>query len=112
MVNPSNIVRLLSLPVIWMGIVQMCFGMLSFAVFQDNIGKAVMEPAVFLIVIASILLYRLKKNDVSNVSYRDSLMFASLTWVLTGIMGGVPIMLITDISFTDAVFELDLRSES
>lgn len=105
MVNPSNIVRLLSLPVLWMGIVQICFGMLSFAVFQDDIGKAFVEPAFLFIVVASILLYRLKKNDVSNVSYRDALMFASLTWVLTGIMGGVPIMLITDISFTDSVFE-------
>lgn len=105
MVHPANIVRLLSLPVLWMGIVQICFGLISFVVFQDNVGKAFMKPAFFFIVIAFILLYRLKKCDMSNVSYRDALMFASLTWGLTGVMGGIPIMLVTDISFTDAVFE-------
>lgn len=105
MVSPTNIVRLLSLPVLWMGIVQTSFGLLSFLVFQDNVGKAFIQPALFFIVLASIFLYRLKKYDVKDISYRDALMFASLTWIVTGIMGGFPIMLVTGISFTDAVFE-------
>lgn len=105
MISAKNITRLLSMPVLWMGIVQVSFGLLSFFIFQDNIGKAFIEPAFILIVIAIILLYRLKKGEHYDISYRDALMFATLTWIVTGILGGLPIMLVTGISFTDAVFE-------
>lgn len=105
MVSPTNIGMLLSLPVLWMGIVQTIFGLLSFFVFQDNVGRAFVQPALFFIFVASIFLYRLRKYYVKDISFRDALMFATLTWIVTGIMGGFPIMLVTDISFTDAVFE-------
>lgn len=105
MVSTKNITRLLSLPVLWMGIVQLIFGLMSFFIFQDNVGKAFFEPAFILITVAIIFLYRLKKGNNQDISYRDALMFATLTWVVTGILGGLPIMLVTHISFTDAVFE-------
>jgi trk system potassium uptake protein len=105
MVSPQNIARLLSLPVLWMGIVQLVFGLISFFVFQDNVGKAFIEPASIFIVFAAIFLYRLKKHAVKDISYRDALIFATLTWIVTGILGGLPIMLVTQVSFTDAVFE-------
>jgi trk system potassium uptake protein len=105
MVSPNNIVRLLSLPVLWMGIVQISFGLISLFVFQDDVAKAFLEPAVVFIVIAAIFLYRLNKYHVKEISYRDALMFATLTWVVTGILGGIPIMLVTAASFPDAVFE-------
>ncbi|NDW22157.1 TrkH family potassium uptake protein [Alteromonas hispanica] len=105
MVSPRNIVRLLSLPVLWMGVVQASFGILSFAKFQDNVGKAFMQPALVMITFSLLLIYRLKKYRVDEVSYRDALMFAALTWVVTSILGGVPIMLVTHVSFTDGVFE-------
>lgn len=105
MVNPSNIGRLLSLPILWMGCVQLSFGLLSLFMFKDNVGKAFILPALFFAAIGILSLYRLKKSDVKDISYRDALIFATLTWVVTGILGGIPIMLVTGISFTDAVFE-------
>jgi len=105
MVSAKNISRLLSLPVLWMGIVQLSFGLLSFFIFQDNVGKAFIEPAFLLVIISVFFLYRLKKGDNHDISYRDALMFATLTWIVTGVLGALPIMFVTDISFTDAVFE-------
>lgn len=105
MISVKNITRLLSLPVLWMGGVQLSFAFLSTFVFQDNVGKDFFEPAIVLTFVAITLLYSLKKSDKSEISYRDALMFATLTWVVTGILGGLPIMLVTHVSFTDAVFE-------
>ncbi|MBE0351788.1 trk system potassium uptake protein TrkH [Pseudoalteromonas lipolytica] len=105
MISLRNITRLLSLPVLWMGIVQLSFGALSLFFFRDNVGKAFMIPSLILIILSLMFLYRFKKAGQNDFSYRDALMFATLTWIVTGILGGLPIMLVTKISFTDAVFE-------
>lgn len=78
MISTKNITRLLSLPVLWMGLVQLSFGLLSFFVFQDNVGKAFIEPALVLILVAIVFLYRLKKSDNHDVSFRDALVFTLL----------------------------------
>jgi len=54
---------------------------------------------------AFLLSVLLRKSELHKVTFRDALMFASLTWVLTGFLGALPIHLVTDVSMTDAVFE-------
>ncbi len=105
MVSIKNIIRLLALPVLWMGLVQLCFGLLSMFLFRDNIGKAFINPALIYIAVATFLIYRLKKENLRDINYREALMFATLTWVVMGLLGGIPVMFVTGVSYTDAVFE-------
>lgn len=104
-VNGKNTLRLLSLPMLWMGIVQLTFGLLSFFVFQDGIAKYFLSDSLLMILGSMLITFSLRKTDISDVSFRDALMFATLTWVLTGVLGSIPIMSVTHVSFTDAVFE-------
>jgi trk system potassium uptake protein len=104
-VNGKNTLRLLSLPMLWMGIVQLSFGFFSFFVFRDGIAKYFFSDSLLMILGSMFITYSLRKTDISDVSFRDALMFATLTWVLTGGLGSLPIMSVTHVSFTDAVFE-------
>lgn len=47
----------------------------------------------------------LRKSELHKVTFRDALIFASLTWVLTGFLGALPIHFVTKVSMTDAIFE-------
>ncbi len=105
MINLKNTVRLLVMPMLWMGIVQGSFGLLSLFVFQDHISGDFFSPSAVMILGAFLFSVLLRKSELHKVTFRDALMFASLTWVLTGFLGALPIHLVTDVSMTDAVFE-------
>lgn len=105
MLNLANTLLLLSVPVLWMGVVQLCFGLLSRWVFDDGVALFFMESAIPMIMLPLLLVALAWKRRLSMVSYRDALLFATLTWIITGILGALPIMLIVEVSFTDAVFE-------
>jgi Trk-type K+ transport systems, membrane components len=105
MLNLANTLLLLSVPVLWMGVVQLCFGLLSRWVFDDGLMLIFAESALPMILVALAMLLIVWKRRLKTVSYRDALLFATLTWVVTGVLGGLPIMLIAQVSFTDAVFE-------
>ncbi|WP_340680820.1 TrkH family potassium uptake protein [Paraglaciecola sp.] len=104
-VNSKNTLRLLSLPILWMGIVQLVFGLLSLLVFQDGIAETFLSLCLLMISCSLLLTLTLRKTNLKEVSFRDALMFATLTWFLTGVLGSLPIMHVTQVSFTDAVFE-------
>ena len=104
-VNSKNTLRLLALPMLWMGIVQLIFGLLSLLVFHDGIANIFLSLCLLMIGAAILLTLTLRKTDLKRITFRDALMFATLTWVETGILGSLPIMQITQVSFTDAVFE-------
>ncbi|EGR2797267.1 potassium transporter [Vibrio navarrensis] len=93
------------MPMLWMGIVQGSFGLLSLFVFQDHISGDFFSPSALMMFSAFLLSVLLRKSELHKVTFRDALMFASLTWVLTGFLGALPIHLVTDVSMTDAVFE-------
>jgi trk system potassium uptake protein TrkH len=93
------------MPMLWMGIVQGSFGLLSLFIFQDHISGDFFSPSAVMMVTAFLLSVSLRKSELHKVTFRDALMFASLTWVLTGFLGALPIHLVTDVSMTDAVFE-------
>ena len=105
LVNGKTTLRLLALPLMWMGIVQVFFGVLSIAVFQDGVGKVFVVGGLGMIACATAVTLWLQKVQLTQVTFRDALMFATFTWMLTGALGAVPIMFITDLSFTDALFE-------
>lgn len=105
MINSRATLYLLSFPIGLMGTVQGVFSLLSLVVFHDHQEVAFFEPASAMLVIAVLLLMTARKSSVPKIGFRDALLFATLTWVICGMLGGVPIILTTGISFTDGVFE-------
>ncbi len=105
MINARNTGRLLAMPVLWMALVQLTFGLLSLFFFRDQNARNFFEPALPMLLFAVALLSRIKRQELPNISLRDALIFASSTWLIMGVVGGLPIMYVTHASFTDAVFE-------
>lgn len=105
MVNIENTTRLLAMPTAWMGSVQIFFGVLSLSLFKDEVSLAFLEPGVAMVVLAGLMYAVKRKSNTGRISYRNALLFATFTWVIAGLLGAVPIFLITHVSFTDAVFE-------
>ncbi|KKD01090.1 TrkH family potassium uptake protein [Photobacterium halotolerans] len=105
MVNPRNTFRLLAMPMLWMGFVQLSFGLLSLFIFNDHISRLFLAPGLFMVLGSAIVSVILRQSKLDKVTFRDALIFASLTWVLTGILGAIPIHLVTDVNYSDAVFE-------
>lgn len=88
-----------------MGIVQLFFAVLSFFIFRDKEIIAFFIPASIMLTSAIILFYKSKTLDYTTVSPRSALLFASMSWVVMGVLGAIPIINITHISFSDGVFE-------
>lgn len=105
MINVKTTTRLLSMPIIWMGVVQFFFSLLSLFLFHDHVSLEFFVPATLLIFTGSLLFYVFKNVDLSKSSYRDALIFASFSWVVLGILGGFPILSVTGVNFSDSVFE-------
>ena len=100
-----NTLHLLAFPIGLMGTVQMAFAILSLAVFEDHEVTQFFFPAISMIAAASFLLLITRKFDASKINFRDALLFATLTWIITGVLGAIPIIVVTHISITDGVFE-------
>tara|TARA_R110002167_G_scaffold348281_1_gene559494 strand:- start:5474 stop:7006 length:1533 start_codon:yes stop_codon:yes gene_type:complete len=96
---------LLAFPIGCMGLVQFCFAWLSLFTFRDNQASAFFIPSLVMLISAFILFYKFRQLDYSKVSPRIALLFASISWVVMGLLGAMPIINITHVSFTDGVFE-------
>ena len=96
---------LLAFPIGSMGVVQLCFALLSFFIFRDKQSVAFFTPSLIMIAAAVTLFYKSKKLDYTTVSPRSALLFASMSWVVMGLLGAIPIINVTHISFSDGVFE-------
>lgn len=105
MINSRATLYLLAFPIGLMGTVQGVFALLSLVVFHDHQEVAFFEPASVMLVVAMLLLMTAKNRASPKIGFRDALLFATLTWVICGVLGGVPIILTTGVSFTDGVFE-------
>jgi trk system potassium uptake protein TrkH len=104
-VNIEITLRLLALPVLWMGFVQLFFAVLSLVVFHDGQVWHFLDPALAMLFFGIATFIKVNKGDLSKAGYRDALVFATATWLIAGLLGAFPIMTITHISYTDAVFE-------
>ncbi len=105
MVNSTITIRLLAMPVVWMGATQLLFGLSSIIIFKDHIGIDFLYPSLVMLLSGAVLFLLTRSTDLSRTSFRDALTFATITWIVAGLLGAVPIMLVTHTSFTDAVFE-------
>jgi trk system potassium uptake protein TrkH len=97
--------RLLAFPVLLMGVIQLIFGFISILVFHDSVAGQFLFPGIITIFLSLALIINRNKTDLEQISYRESMLFVTLTWILCGISGAIPIQTIGQISFTDAVFE-------
>ncbi len=105
MVNLKTSSRLLSMPVLWMGIVQAVFSLLSLLLFRDQVFAEFFYPGLAMMTVGWLLFYLLRKVDLSQAGFRDALIFATMTWILTGFLGAFPIMEVTGVGLADGVFE-------
>jgi trk system potassium uptake protein TrkH len=110
--NGDNVVNrlvtlfLLAFPVALMGLVQLFFALLSWFVFHDHEEAPFGYSAAGMILCAALLLLASPgKFEVSTIRYRDALLYSTMTWVIFSLLGAIPIIMITGVSITDAVFE-------
>jgi trk system potassium uptake protein TrkH len=105
MINFQNTLRLLGMPVLWMGIVQFVFGLLSLFLFRDHVSTQFFYPSLLMMMASLVISWLFRKSKLSQVTFRDALLFSTFTWILVGILGGIPIKLVTGVNFSDATFE-------
>ncbi|WBA10132.1 TrkH family potassium uptake protein [Salinivibrio kushneri] len=105
MINFKNTLRLLGMPILWMGVVQFVFGLLSLFLFRDGVSKHFFYPSLLMMISSLAISWLFRQSKLNQVTFRDALLFSTLTWVLVGLLGGIPIELVTGVNFTDATFE-------
>ncbi|WP_370589723.1 TrkH family potassium uptake protein [Saccharophagus sp. K07] len=105
MINLRATLYLLAFPVGFMGLVQACFALLSWAVFGDHKELVFAIPAAIMLVCAFAFFTTSRRSVELQIGFRDALLFATFTWIIMSFLGAVPILFITGVSFTDAVFE-------
>ena len=105
MINRTATFYLLSFPIGLMGTVQIGFALLSLIVFKDHKETEFFIPAITMLAVALFCFSVAKRFNTSKIGFRDALLFAVLTWIMCGVLGAIPIILITKVSFTDGVFE-------
>jgi len=105
MINIRAMLYLLAFPIGLMGLVQLIFAALSEYIFRDGEDFHFLFSALISIAFAILLVILFRKFDAKRIGYRDSMLFATSTWVLCGAIGGIPVMLSAHVTFTDAFFE-------
>lgn len=99
------LLKLLSIPLAWVGFVQFIFAWLNVFYFRDGTGTHFFfsSALVFLIAIA---FWAFSQNvPLTKIYPQDGLLFATFTWLLAGLCSAIPIYLVTDVSWIDATFE-------
>lgn len=105
LINVRPVTYLLALPIGSMGLVQVVFALLSLFTFRDRQIGAFFYPGIVMLLLALMLYSNVRKYDFSQMKPRAALLFATISWVVMGLLGSLPIILITGVSFTDGVFE-------
>ena len=88
-----------------MGVVQLSFALLSLLVFHDHEEVLFFDANLILASAGVVLIFLARGFDINRIGFRDSLLFATVTWVVMGVLGAIPIIMVTHVSFTDGVFE-------
>lgn len=97
--------RLLALPALWMGTVQLAFAELSFYIFDDGVGHTFFYSAAMIMALSLSVLLSARRYRFASVHTKEAIFYAVLTWVLVGLLGAIPIFYVAQVSWTDAVFE-------
>ncbi|WP_223144977.1 TrkH family potassium uptake protein [Teredinibacter waterburyi] len=104
-INRSIKFYLLAFPVGLMGLVQAVFALLSLLVFHDHEETQFFIPAASMLMVSVFLFSFFSQQRLEKITPADSMLFATLTWVLVGLLGALPIIEVTGVSLTDGVFE-------
>ncbi len=105
MINRTVTFYLLTFPVGLMGAVQSIFGLMSLTAIQDGVGLHFLGPGAVMLLMTVIVIALRGRIDTSRLGFRDALFFATTAWVISGLLGAIPIFLITGTSVTNSVFE-------
>ncbi len=105
MINRSATLYLLAFPVGLMGCVQLTFALLSLVVFNDQLVSSFALPGLAMLAASLLLGFKRPHAGVSSLGFRDALLFATVTWIAVGVLGAIPIHLVTGATFTDSIFE-------
>jgi trk system potassium uptake protein TrkH len=104
-INLRATLYLLAFPVGFMGLVQAIFAILSWLLFGDAEEVEFVLPAAVMLICA-VLFFVLSRSAVApKIGFKDALLFATFTWVIMSLLAAVPIYILTQVSFADAVFE-------
>ncbi|MGB2063740.1 MAG: potassium transporter, partial [Marinomonas gallaica] len=68
--------RLLSLPMLWMGVIQLIFAELSHYLFQDGVTKGFLTSALITIACSLAVLFGARKYRFSSVNTKEAILFA------------------------------------
>ncbi|CAA0123861.1 Trk system potassium uptake protein TrkH [BD1-7 clade bacterium] len=105
MLKPRAAIPLLCIPLGLVGLIDAAFAVLSITVFSDHQELKFFLPAITMLLPAMVSLPALGRLNYERISYREALLFSTMSWLIVGLLAAIPIMTITHISFTDAVFE-------
>lgn len=105
MVHKQTIFRLLVFPAGLMGVVQAVFGVISLVLFHDHVMADFLLPAGIIMLVSAVTIRVLPRFDISAINTLDAMVFAVATWVIMGVLGALPIWLVTSASLTDSIFE-------
>ena len=103
--NTRALAFLLAFPVALMATVQIAFSCLSYFVFEDHEETLFLYFDLGLLCLSVVLIYFSRGFDYQRIGYKESMIFATLTWVVMGLLGAIPIIRVTQVSFVDGVFE-------
>lgn len=105
MINLRATLYLLAFPVGLMGLVQAIFAILSWTLFDDHEEAQFLAPSAVMLICAVIFFFISRSTIAMKIGFKDALLFATFTWIIMGFLGAIPILLVTKVSLTDAVFE-------
>lgn len=83
----------------------MGFALISYLIFHDHEETQFFWPAICMLLVAVLFASTGRKLDPSKIGFRMALFYAVGTWMISGVLGAVPVLLLTRVSVTDAVFE-------
>ena len=98
----KNISKLLSLLGIFIGFFFL-LPVLTGLIYGEDVSLFAIFDLSYLTLNAGI--YLLLRNHLMTVRIKDAIMSVNLIWILLGVVGAIPLLIYTDITFSDGFFE-------
>lgn len=105
MLSFASVLHLMAFPLLLMGGLHVIFAILSLWLFNDAQTAVFLASCLPLLVVSLLILATPWRYDAQQLSYREAMIFAVLTWLIMGLVGSIPIVMITGVSITDGIFE-------
>lgn len=72
---------------------------------EANYAVGLLIPGVPLAAIGALIWYRLRPPDVPQITFQEGTVIVLFSWMIAIFIGSIPLMLISDLTFPQAVFE-------